>query len=390
MVSEKISLKWAFILSASCYYLQGIESLPGQAFFYYLKETLHFTPSKIMYLSSIIGIAWIIKPLLGYLIDLLKWKKKTWILIALLIDILLALSIGLSSLPLIILITFFTIKSTCAAFRDISVDGIMVVEGQKNNCCGKIQAVQWISITIACIITGMGGGYIAEKFNYQVGYLLLIPIFIIVGIITFLYKEEDSISDRLNLKKVKNLIQDKRYLIGGILFLFFYCFSPSFGTPLMFIQRDEFHWSKLFIGILGTVVSVVEIIGALLYYKFSKRINVRKWLIGSVYLGATTTMCYLYYTPLTAIVYSVLFCLVGMFIHLIILDYTARIIPKGLETTAFALLCSVINLSSTTSNITGAWLLPIVGLKPLIIISSLTSFLCLAFIKYVRVDNGTN
>jgi predicted MFS family arabinose efflux permease len=137
---------------------------------------------------------------------------------------------------------------------------------------------------------------------------------------------------------------------------------------------------------LGTVFSIVEIIGALLYYKFSRRINVRKWLIGSVYLGATTTMCYLFYTPISAIVYGLLFCLVGMFIHLIVMDYTARIVPKGLETTAFALLCSIHNLSGTASSITGAWLLPIVGLKPLIIISSLTSFLCLAFIKYVKVE----
>ena len=69
------------------------------------------------------------------------------------------------------------------------------------------------------------------------------------------------------------------------------------------------------------------------------------------------------------------------------MDYTARIVPKGLEATGFALLCSVHNLAGTASTLTGATLLPLVGLKPLIVIASLTSFLCLAFIKYVRVED---
>jgi len=385
MKSNK-KLFWIFALSASVYFTQGIEGLPGQAFFYYLKETLKFSPSTIMYLGTITGIAWLIKPIWGYVMDVFKLKKRTWILLALALDLIIAAFIGLWAIPVAIIIALMTIKSTNAAFRDVAVDGIMVVEGQKNNCCGRIQSIQWMAISIASILTGITGGYIAEKFNYQLGYLLLIPIFILVAIPALFYKEKPKTREKFKVEKIKKLFKDKRYLIGGILFMFFYCYSPSFGTPLLFIQRDEFHWSKLFIGVLGTVLSALEILGAIVYYKFSKKLNVRKWLLFSVFLGASTTMCYLYYTPFTAIVYAVVFCIVGMFIHLILLDYVARICPKGLETTAFALLCSVMNIAGTVSSLTGAALLPIVGLKPLIVISALTSFLCLAFIKYVKVE----
>jgi len=381
-------LFWIFALSASVYFTQGIEGLPGQAFFYYLKETLGWSPSTIMYIGTIVGIAWLIKPLWGYLMDVFKLKKRDWILLNLLIDSIASLLIGVWAIPIAIIIALQTMKSMNAAFRDVAVDGLMVVEGQKNNCCGRIQSVQWIAITIASILTGIGGGYIAEHFNFQIGYLLLIPIFVLVAIPALLYKEDAPAREKFDFIKIKNLVKDKRYLIGGVLFMFFYCYSPSFGTPLLFIQRDTFHWSKIFIGVLGTILSIVEIVGALLYYKFSKRINVRKWLVASVFIGATTTMCYLYYTPVTAIIYGILFCVVGMFIHLILMDYVARICPKGLEATAFALLCSVHNLAGTASTLTGAALLPLIGLKPLIIIASLTSFVCLAFIKYVKVSDN--
>jgi hypothetical protein len=62
-------LFWIYLLSSSVYFTQGVEGLPGISLFFYLKETLHFTPEKIMYIGSITGLAWLIKPIFGYLID---------------------------------------------------------------------------------------------------------------------------------------------------------------------------------------------------------------------------------------------------------------------------------------------------------------------------------
>ena len=62
-------LFWVFALSSAVYFTQGIEDLPGQGLFYYLKETLHFSPEKIMFLGSLTTFAWLVKPLLGYAVD---------------------------------------------------------------------------------------------------------------------------------------------------------------------------------------------------------------------------------------------------------------------------------------------------------------------------------
>jgi hypothetical protein len=267
----------------------------------------------------------------------------------------------------------------------VAVDGIMCVEGKKYNATGRIQSVQWISISIAGLLTGIGGGIIAEKWGYQAGFLALIPVYLAVGIPAYFYQEEKTLPDKTRsalFSDLKKLFAHKKILIVG-LFIFLYKYSPSFGTPLFFIQRDSFKWGKVWIGGLGTISTVFGIIGSLVYYKVSQKINIRKWLFISVFLGAVTSLSYLYYTPVTAVIYDILYSLIGMFIFLMVMDFMARSTIKGLEATSFALLCSFSNLALVTSNLSGAFLLPILGLKWLIVLSSLTSFLCLPLINKI-------
>ncbi len=376
-------LFWIFALSSAVYFTQGIEDLPGQGLFYYLKETLHFSPEKIMFLGSLTTFAWLVKPLIGYAIDH-SLTKRYWIFISLVLDIIFVLFLGLMHMPLVFLVIILVINSSCSAFRDVAVDGIMCVEGKKYQATGKIQSIQWISILIAGLFTGIGGAFIAEKWDYKIGFLCLVPIYLLVGLPTYFYKEEAGERKYATLlTDLKRLFSDKKILIIG-LFIFLYKYSPSFGTPLFFIQRDSFKWGKMWIGTLGTISTVCGVAGSLLYFKFSQKINIKKWLYISVFLGAITTLSYLYYTPVTAVVYDLVYSFLGMFIFLMVMDFMARHSVKGLEATSFALLCSINNLAGVSSNLSGAVLLPHVGLKWLIILSAVTSFLCLPLISRIE------
>jgi MFS family permease len=379
-------LFWIFALSSAVYFTQGIEGLPAQGLFYYLKETLHFSPEKIMLISSLTTFAWLVKPFIGYLIDNV-FTKRVWIFISLALDIVFVLFLGLMPLPLFALVALLIVTSANAAFRDVAVDGIMCVEGKKYQATGKIQSIQWVSILIAGLFTGIGGAFIAQKWGYQAGFLCLIPVYLLVWLPAYFYQEERAGKQNLpvvNLfSDLKKLFSDKKIIIIG-LFIFLYKYAPSFGTPLFFIQRDSFKWGKMWIGMLGTISILCGVIGALLYYKFSQKINIKRWLYYSVFLGGLTTLSYLYYTPATAVVYDVVYSLIGMFIFLMIMDFMARHSIKGLEATSFALLCSINNLSDVASNLSGAFLLPLVGLKWLIILSALASFLCLFLINKIE------
>lgn len=351
-----------------------------------MKETLGLSAQNIMYLSSITISAWLIKPIIGYLIDNFL-SKKIWIFISIALDIAFVILLGILKMPLWMIMVFLVMNSTNAAFRDVSVDGIMCVEGKKTQTTGKIQSVQWISINIAAMLVGVVGGYIAEKWDYRMAFLCLIPFYLACAFTAHMYKEESK-DQRFKylFKDLKKLFLNKELMFVA-LFIFLYKYSPSFGTPLFFIQRDEFKWSKIWIGWLGTISTIFGIIGSLIYYKMSQKINIKKWLFWSVLVGAITTLSYLYYTPVTAVIYDVVYSLMGMFIFIMIMDFMARESVSGFEATSFAFLCSVSNLALVTSNISGATLLPVIGLKWLIIISSLTSFLCLPLINKIGLKD---
>lgn len=382
-------LLWIYILSSSIYFTQGIEGLPGLSLFFYLKEKLGFTPEKIMYIGSITGLAWLVKPLWGYLCDNFLSNKK-WIVLSLLGSISIAGYFGLTSfLPLGLLIILLSLASFNAALRDVSVDGIMCIDGKETNTCDKIQALQWTAITVASILVGLGGGYIADHFTYKVGYLCLIPIYLfIMGIVlrykTTIPRNRTHVHVLRTICSYKSLFTNKEFLIA-CLFLFLYKYNPSFGTPLSFIERDIFKWSGQWMGILGAIVSCFEILGAIIFFRMCKKIDIKKWLYISVFLGAITTLCYLHFTPITAILYGILFSVLGMFVHLIVMSFMAKSTISGKEATSFALLCSISNLAGTTSSLSGAFLFPKIGLQPLIIVSALTSFICLPLIKKLKI-----
>ena len=392
MNTIKNKLFWIYALSASVYFGQGIEGLPQLPFFFYLKEQLLLDESRIMFLSAWITLAWLVKPLLGYLIDSSRFSKKVWIIGSLLGSLAFATLLGMINyLPLVWLIIFMAVASSNTAVRDVAVDGVMCVEGKKAKITGRIQSLQWGFLTVASVMTGFLGGYLAEHWNYQVGYMILIPVYLLIIAIVMKYKPSKSVAKTtIDLRQtLKELFTDKRLLLV-CLFLFLYKFSPAFGTPLTFILKDKFMWSKQFIGTMDTVSAGVGLLGAWAYFHYSKKLNLRKWLIASVFIGAVITSCYLYFTPVTAIVYNIIFSVIGMFISLLILDFMAQNTKKGLESTSFALLCSVSNLAATCNGFAGSFLFPIIGLQWLIIISALTSFACLPIIPFLKGDKNVN
>lgn len=380
---------WIYALSSGAYFIQGLEVLPSQGLFYYFKDSLGFPPQKIMFLTGIISMSWVFKPAIGYLVDKL-FNRRIWIFISLFSDIAAVLILGLLSLSLLPLVIFLMVNSTSTAFRDVAVDGVMCVEGKKYSITGRIQSVQWISISLAGLLTGIGGGYIAEKWGYHTAFLCTVPFYIILWVIAYFYQGEPGLGNIIKgslILDLKKLFAHKQLMFLAC-FIFLYKYSPSFGAPLFFIQRDAFEWSKVWIGVFHSLGAIFAVLGALLYYKFSRRINIWKWLYFSVFLGAVITMSYLYYTPVTAVIYEIVYSFAGMFIFLMVMDFMARSTVTGLEATSFAFLCSVGNLATGASSLSGAFLLPIIGLQWLIVLSALTSFLCLFFINKITINTG--
>jgi len=387
-------MNFLYLLAALGHFSQGIASLPAQPLYYYLREHLGIGVSTIMLIGSLTNFPWMIKPLYGFLSDsfpIFSLRRKPYIFINAAICFVMALVIGFTPIvSLTMLLTFLTLYAVGQAGDNVATNGLVVEEGVKNGTVGKYQSVQWASLCVATIITGFAGGWISEHFDYHIAYIIVAVFPALIALSAFYLKEEKvsidtnkvSVSKHTHIKEFLVKLKNKQ-LIVSTLFLFLFWFSPSIGTPLMDKMRGSLHFSKIWIGWLGTIGSSFEILGAVLYFKYGKKIDVRKWLYYSVVLNALSTFAYLWLTPESIFIYNILFSVSGQFTHLLMLGMMAYVCPEGTEATTFALLTSIVNFSSFCSTLAGAKLFAMFGYNGLVIASGLTTFLCLPFIPFL-------
>lgn len=249
-------------------------------------------------------------------------------------------------------------------------------------------SVQWASITVASIFAMLGGGWIVDHSTFRIGYIALIPLLIpFLLLLRKVPKTEDVIScKRPKLGDYKKLL-NKDFLMV-CLFLWVYKTAPSFAVALTYLKRDAFHWTGMQIAYLDAFVCVVELVGAWAYFKWCKVLPIRKMLVFSIFLGVPTTLCYLYYTPVTAWIYSALFGSIGMMIFLISLDFCARKTLAGLESTSFATLMSISNFASWCSLQLGSFTLRWWGYNTTVVLSSFVGLAALLLVRYINWEDN--
>lgn len=389
-------MNFLYILAALGHFSQGIASLAGQPLYYYLREHLGISVSTIMLIGSLTNLPWMLKPLYGFASDLwpiFGYRRKSYIFLSAVISSFMALVIGFSPLiSLNLLIFFLLLYAIGQAGDNVGTNGLVIEQGVKDGSVGRLQSVQWASIGIATVLTGVAGGYISEHADYHLAYLIIALFPATIAGLAWYLKEEKvsihtnkvSVSEHTNIKQFFLKLNNKQLILSAA-FLWLFWFSPSIGTPLMDKMRGELHMSKIWIGWLETIGSIFGIVGALLYFKWGKGINVKKWLYYSVLLNAVSAFAYLWLTPHSILIYSIVFSVSGQFTHLLMLGMMAYMCPEGTEATTFALLTALVNFASFCSTLAGAKLFSLFGYNGLVIASGITTFLCLPFIPFLEV-----
>lgn len=392
MEKKKIAIT-TYLLFSFIYFNQGIWGLKTAPLYYLQRETWGLSVSMIALIGCISTLPWTIKLIFGIIVDsfpLLKKKSKYWLILNYFIIFIISLLVAIFGLNVYTLALTGFLTGLAFAFSDVAGDGLVCVLEKKYNLQGKLQAISWASISIAGLITALGGAWISEYFDYRLAFLIcsVFPL----GMIFFLLFKHDEPDVQAKPFNKNQLIKFgkvlfSRELLLPMLFLFCYYLSPSFGTPLMVQMRETLHIDKMMIGVLGSVGTVFGILGYILYFFKFHKYNLRKLLYFSVISGAISTLWYLYIPNQWWLLgYSVVLGTVGAIGHLVILAYVAKITPDGYEALVFAGLCSVLNLGSMGSGYIGGFLYDLIGFNTLVVISSLFTFFCLFFIPKLKLD----
>jgi predicted MFS family arabinose efflux permease len=268
-------------------------------------------------------------------------------------------------------------------------DALMVEVGRPLGLTGSFQALQWASISLAFTLAQFGGGYLSAHATAQTAFLLAagFPLVTLIGTLK-LVREPKTIMNRESLQETGTALWQAAqsrtvWIVAG--FLFFWNFSPSLGTPLLYYETDVLRFSKVFIGALGALSNAAGMLGALLFFAYCREIPLDRLLFFAVALGVAATLGFIGLSgPKSAILLFFLFGTISQITHLAVLDLAARSCPVRAEGTVFALLMSSLNVGRTGSTFLGGWLYDYLGLTPLILVSAGFTALCWLLVPFLR------
>ena len=370
------------------YFVQGAtdlsSGLPHQPIQYLLKEDLRLTAAQIGFTWAAIGFGWTIKPLYGLLLDFSPFTRNRHRGYLILVSVVgLAGWTALSYAPhtYSIILVLLVCASACLAFSDVITDGLMVKNGKALDLVGAFQSIQWAALGGALTLSHLVGGYLAENASPRTAFLFctVFPLFVLLATVNFYNQGQSSHQPprrRLLSRDLKAFLRSRRiWTVAG--FLFLWNFSPIFGTPLLFYQRDVLEFSKLFIGVLGSIANAAGMIGAIAFFFLFRDWEQSRLLRLAVSFGVLSTLSFIGLVGNTSATLIFLgYGFLSQVTHLSVLLLAARACPLGLEATVFALLMSVLNLGRSASFGLGGWLYDEIGFVPLVLISGTFTGLC--------------
>ena len=392
------------------YFAQGLAQASGlisQPLSFYMKEVLHFDEAQSTSYLAVLTLPWIIKPLYGLVSDfipLFGYRRKSWLL---LLNVISAGAFfwltGLDEPSKIVFALLLTAFGTAAS--DVIVDALMVENGQKFNMVGKFQSVQWFWFYAAQIATSLAGGWLASMSDPGTGLHIAAMITMFapatVAVASWLIVKEDKA--KMNLEQLKATTSGlkqaftSKTLWAAVLFLAFWNFSPSFGTPMYYHMTDTLKFSQTFIGQLGALGSIGSLIGAWMYGKWFTKRTLNYQLTFAIASGAIGTFAYLSVvtlTPYSAFLMGTLsfvFGIAGAIASLTTLSLAGRSCPPNAEGFTFAALMSVNNGFAQLSAIAGAWMFVHWfdrNLTPLIIVSGVFTLFCFLLMPTLKAVRG--
>jgi MFS family permease len=367
---------------------------------HYLKESQGWTPVQIAASLAVLDVPWVVKPLYGMLSDFLPlfgYRRRSYLLLANAgaIAAFLWTTQALTPAPIV----FALLLTSIAMAASSTVCGALLVEnGQKHRASAAFINQQWLWFNVAVMVATLLGGELIEYLSPEgalhaaAGIAAAAPIAIVVSCVWLVDEAPAGINIAEFRRALRGFLETFRsrtlWLVAA--FLFFYYFSPGFGTPLYFHMTDHLHFSQGMIGLLSSVSAGGWVAGGLIYRYLLSTMAARALLNLSIWAGTLSTLAFLGLVDETsAIAIYFLNGVAGMIANIATLALAADHCPRHSEGFAFAALMSVMNVATPLHDTIGALLYEHVfdnRLAPLIVVSA--AFTAVVFLLIPLLDKG--
>jgi len=401
---DKRQISNLLIFFALVYVVEGLGQIGGlvsQPLTYYLKQVQGWTPVQVTAFITAFNLPWIIKPFYGLVSDfvpLFGYRRKSYLILANLAAVVgyffVTRLVKPTDLGIALMLTAYAM-----AISSTLCGGVLVQHGQQHQKCGKFVNQQWLFYNVAAMTAAILGGALVQyvdptsALHIAAGIVAVAPFMVVIGTVFLIHEKKATV----NIEGMKHTLEGlvsafkRRHLWVVAVFIFLYYFSPGLSTPLYYHMTDDLKFSQGYIGILGSIGAAGWVVGALLYRRLFDGLTLKRLLNLSIALGTITGLSYLlFWNEAAAAMISFASGFTAMLATVATLTLAADYCPKRAEGFSFAVLMSIINLSTSVSDNVGSFLYTHIfdkALPPMVLISSAFTAFAFILVPMLRLGN---
>lgn len=375
LFGQPLSLELSAILLV--YFVQGILGLARLAVSFFLKDDLGLTPAEVAALTGIASAPWTIKPLFGFLSDglpILGYRRRPYLILSGIAGAVSWLLLATVVQTAWAAISAITLSSLSVAVSDVIVDSLVVERARRESQsdAGSLQSLAWGASAVGGIITAYLGGLLLEQMGTRPVFAITATFPLIVSVVAWWFAEE-PVTESSTWKVVKEQVIQLRDAVRQkviwmpALFIFLWQATPTADSAFFFFTTNDLGFQPEFLGRVRLVTSLAALLGIWIFQRFLKAVPFR-----IIFAWSTVLSTVFGFTMLLLVTHtnraigigdewfslgdSLILTVMGEISFMPVLVLSARICPRGVEATLFALLMSVLNLAGLLSHELGALL----------------------------------
>ncbi|CAI5744486.1 unnamed protein product [Peronospora destructor] len=376
------------VLIIVVYIVQGFASFTALAIDYFFKDNLNLQPTQSQMLQMLMKMPWRIKPVYGILSDCLPlfgYHRKSYMMLCSILGTAAAFTLAVPDLvttPTVAVLVLMA-QSLSMAVIDVVIDARVVEISRLDpkNGANDLQSVSWIAVSLG----GMIGAFLSGPATKALGVrgvfgasalgpltTLLFSIFMEESKST-LSKSQFVSSATTQLRQLKTAIYTPVVWMCALWVFISHAISPAYSQIAFYFSTDVLHFTPEFLGIVSAIGFIFLMVGTMLYNLFFANVSFRRiFLVAQLCLALVSLADVVLVTrtnlelgiPDKAFVLGdhVVADVIGRLKTMPIIVLCAKLCPRGIEGTLFALLMSIANVSNSVSEFWGAILCERMGI----------------------------
>ena len=346
---------------------------------YWMMDDVKVSPAQMSAIFGVVSIPWCMKPIYGFISDsypLYGYRRRPYMIIFAFVASYMWILLPFVPHDEFVITLVMTLSSGSMCFADVMADSLLVEAAREESeqDRGIVQSHSWMLRFSGGLLASILGTVAYDYFGSVCVFLIQSMIPVVIAIISVFIPDKASstrVKWRETGRKLWSAVRQPSIYCPA-LFIFLICVTPGYGSAMTFFYEKKLGFTPDEFGALDVMGYVVQVFGTFLYKRYLRKVSFIK------IFGCALAICFfLENTMLLLILHvnrdmgipdfvfafaeRVVLTLVSQFITMPMVVLGARLCPKGVEATLYALLMSITNFGGVISTEWGSLLTEMFG-----------------------------